>query len=224
MQKDDDQRLNVNMYGSNDISIHNNVGTDDNTMDSLENSSKPLYNNKGNSEDAYKYSISIFRYKFSDEFMKELYIFSKIHEYDNRKDFKDAWEIWVEDQNDMVTDEIRRLTNLGYEGDIMDKMYKSARYYFRKKTTEKKTPQKRCSYTGVEKEILDKMDEHIKTNITDDNYKPSIGFDNFCQENLDILKEEINNLLKNGITDPTEIKKKIKKTYQNRYFIIVNKK
>ena len=88
-------------------------------------------------------NINIFRYKFTEEFTIELYKFSKIHQYDHRSDFKEAWNIWTEENEDLVDEEIRRLSNLGYDGDILDKMFKSARYYFRKKSTEKKEPQKR---------------------------------------------------------------------------------
>ena len=40
---------------------------------------------------------NIYRYKFTDDFTSELFKFSKIHQYDHRKDFKEAWEIWMED-------------------------------------------------------------------------------------------------------------------------------
>ena len=167
--------------------------------------------------------VNIFRYKFTEEFTVELYKFSKIHQYDHRKDFKEAWTIWTDDNSDIIDREMRRLTLLGYEGDILDKMFKSARYYFRKKSTEKKEPQKRRVYIGIQKELLDLIDEHIKSNIGIDGYKPSDGFDIFCQENTEILKKEVENLIKNGLTDSTEIKNKIKKTYKNRYFLIIKK-
>ena len=35
-----------------------------------------------------EFNINIFRYKFSEDFTKPLYQFSKIHQYDHRKDFK----------------------------------------------------------------------------------------------------------------------------------------
>ena len=47
----------------------------------------------------------------------------------------------------------------------MDKMFKSARYYFRKKSTEKKAPLERRDYGGTQKDMLDAMDYHIKTKI-----------------------------------------------------------
>lgn len=166
---------------------------------------------------------NIYRYKFTDDFTSELFKFSKVHQYDHRKDFKEAWEIWMEDNDDIVNNEVRRLTNVGYDGDIIDKMFKSARYYFRKKSTEKKAPSERRDYVGTQKDMLDAMDSHIKSKINDSNYKPSDGFDEFCKSNLDLLKEEVSNLCKNGFTDSNEIKQKIKKTYKNRYFLIISK-
>ena len=175
--------------------------------------------NKNNNEN----NVSIYRYKFTDDFTKELYTFSKIHQYDHRKDFKEAWDIWIDDNDNLVDDEVRRLTNLGYDGDIIDKMFKSARYYFRKKNNENNEPQKRRVYIGVQKDLLDSMDEHIISNINNKDYKPSEGFSLFCKEKIELLKEEVNNLCKAGFTDHIEIKDKIKKTYKNRYFMLVKK-
>lgn len=167
--------------------------------------------------------VNIYRYKFTDEFTNEMYKFSKIHQYDHRKDFKEAWNVWTEDNNIIVTDEVKRMDNLGYTGDTLDKMFKSARYYFRKKSTEKNEPQQRRNYVGTQKEILDAMDDHIMKNIKKDDYKPSTAFHNFCEENLKLLQEEVTRLCKCGITDKNEIKCKVKKTYKNRYFMIAKR-
>jgi len=166
-------------------------------------------------------TINIYRYKFTDNFTQELYKFSKIHQYDHRKDFKEAWNIWTECNDDIVSVEVLRLTNLGYHGDILDKMFKSARYYFRKKSTEKKAPVVRCQYVGVHKDLLDSMDRHIEMNIRNTEYKPSEAFNNYCAVNKDILREEVTRLLKMGFKDSIEIGNKIKKTYKNRYFLFV---
>ena len=71
--------------------------------------------------------------------------------------------------------------------------------------------------------MLEAMDNHIRSNINNDNYKPSDGFDDFCNTHIDLLKEEVNQLCKNGFTDSQEIKNKIKKTYKNRYFLLISK-
>jgi hypothetical protein len=165
----------------------------------------------------------IYRYKFSVEFVNELYNFSKIHQYDHRKDFKEAWQLWIEDNDDIVTNEVRLLSSSGYDGDILDKMFKSARYYFRKKSTEKKEPAKRRKYCGLSKDVLDAMDKHIASNITNDDYKPSMGFESFCVINIALLKEEASRLIINGFNDSGEIHEKHKKTYKNRYFMFISK-
>ena len=102
-------------------------------------------------------------------------------------------------------------------------MFKSARYYFRKKSTEKKEPVKRRIYVGSQKDLLEAMDDHIKCNISSGEFKPADGFDEFCKKNVDILKDQVNQLIRSGITDSNEIKSKIKKTYKNRYFLIISK-
>jgi hypothetical protein len=168
-------------------------------------------------------NVNIFRYKFTDDFTSELFKFSKIHQYDHRKDFKEAWKTWLEENVEIVEEETRKLKKLGYQGNVEDKMFKSARYYFRKKSTEKKAPAKRRDYVSVGKLLLEAMDTHIRMLINTEDYKPSDGFDSFCNKNKDLLKEEVNTLCKNGLTDSNEIKNKIKKTYKNRYFLFITK-
>ena len=165
--------------------------------------------------------INIFRYKFTKEFMEELYKFSKIHQYDHRKDFKEAWLLWKDENEEFVYDEVRRLNLLGCDKDVEDKMFKSARYYFRKKNTEKKAPTPRRDYVGTPKEFILLIDEHIKSNIGN---KPSECFSQFCKENTEELQKELIRILNSGLTNTEEIKYKIKKTYKNRYFIISKNK
>jgi hypothetical protein len=165
----------------------------------------------------------IYRFKFTEEFMEELYNFSKIHQYDHRKDFKEAWELWSSENNELIDDETTRLLRLGYDGDIMDKMYKSARYYFRKKSTQPKQPKQRRKYISISNELLKLMDNHIKLNIENDEYKPKSGFKLFCIKNELLVKETIVSLQEQGMDDLDEIENKIKKTYKNRYFMLTNK-
>jgi len=158
---------------------------------------------------------NIYRYKFAEEVAEELDRFSKVHQYDDRVAFKEAWTEWTTDNEDLISAEVRRLTNLGCEGDIVDKMFKSARYYYRKKSTVKKAPAERRNYVGVQKELLDAMDEFILQNDA----KPAIGFVDFCKTHMELLRTEIDILRTNGITERQEIQNKIKKTYKNRYFM-----
>lgn len=199
------------------------IGGDDNGGDSNPARAHAADNNDIAENDAHGITVNIFRFKFTDDFGIELYKFSKIHQYDHRKDFKSAWETWIKENNELVREETERLGSLGYYGDVEDKMFKSARYYFRKKSTEKKEPQERKNYIGVKKELLEKMDEHINEKINTVDYSPAEGFLDFCKINGKLLQEEVNRLYTSGIKDSTEIKNKIKKTYKNRYFMFISK-
>jgi hypothetical protein len=166
--------------------------------------------------------INTFRYKFSEEFMVDLYNFAKIHQYDDRESFKEAWKVWSTENEEIVKKEMDELTKNNYTGDIMDKMFKSARYYFRKKSTEKKEPKERRKYIHVDEGLLKCMDMHIIKNINNSDYQPKNGFEKFCNENYEPLKATVQNICKSGMNDPKIIQEKIKKTYKNRYFILVH--
>jgi hypothetical protein len=205
------------------INSNNNIISDDNRFDGTGQIIDGSIKNMEEKRDITTDSVStpmIFRFKFTQEFMDKLHIFSKIHQYDERKDFKEAWEQWVEENEDIINIESRRITNLGYDGDIMDKMFKSARYYFRKKTNEKKVAKERRKYISIAHDLLDAMDMHIMSNIGKEDYQPKNGFIIFCKENEELLKNAINEMLQQGINDSVLIQEKIKKTYKNRYFII----
>ena len=173
--------------------------------------------------DSLHQTALIFRYKFTEEFMGELYKFSKIHQYDERNDFKEAWNLWKQDNDEIIDEETNRLKRLGYNGDVIDKMFKSGRYYFRKKSVEKQEPKQRRKYITVSKELLDAMDIHIETNYLNEGYQPKIGYTQFCEENIELIKNITNNIVENGENDIGKINDKIKKTYKNRYFIVVKK-
>ena len=211
-------KLDINIDICNDYSR-----TSDDRIDSCEDTRVDKLVNNGDNEINDNFNVNIYRYKFTEDFTDELFKFSKIHQYDERKAFKEAWNIWMEDNENIVNEEFKRLRDLGYGGDIFDKMFKSARYYFRKKSTEKKEPAKRRIYIGTQKDMLEAIDDHIKTNILRGDFKPSDGFDEFCKENVNLLKEEVAVLCRSGLTDSNEIKAKIKKTYKNRYFLAINK-
>ena len=78
-----------------------------------------------------KLERAIYRFKFTEEFMVELYNFAKIHQYDHRKDFKEAWTKWADDNAVIISNETERLIALGYkaEENIDTKMFKRAIYF-----------------------------------------------------------------------------------------------
>jgi hypothetical protein len=214
----------INNNCSNDGSCVNNIRTIYNRLDSTRFNSIKEDSRYDDADDSNTITITpaIYRYKFTQDFMDELYKFSKVHQYDDRKSFKEAWEIWTEESEDLISDEMERLEALGYDGDVLDKMFKSARYYFRKKSTSKPEPKERRKYVGVQKELLDAMDSHIISGLNQEDYKPSEGFSDFCVNNIEALKNEVERLLSNNLA-ADDIMKKVKKTYKNRYFMKISK-
>ena len=176
-----------------------------------------------NLEEKTKLNAPIFRFKFTEEFMEDLYKFAKIHQYDHRKDFKEAWNIWLEENEDIVQEEADRMHYLRYDGDVLDKMFKSARYYFRKKSPIKAEPKQRRQYISVSHELLEAMDMHIRTNIGSNDYQPKTGFIDFYEVNKRIIMQTFKSFFEQNIKDSEFIQTKLKKTYKNRYFMLTNK-
>jgi hypothetical protein len=170
-----------------------------------------------------KINAPIFRFKFTEEFMEDLYKFAKIHQYDHRKDFKEAWNIWLEENEDIVQEEEDRMHYLRYDGDVLDKMFKSARYYFRKKSPIKVEPKQRRQYISVSHELLEAMDAHIRTNIGLADYQPKTGFIDFYEANKLLIVQTFRSFFEQNIKDGEFIQTKLKKTYKNRYFMLVSK-
>ena len=175
----------------------------------------------------------IFRFNLSDEMVDALLDFSKMHQFDDRHAYADAWNEWKNAPHisKMLADEIERLQNLDYRGSaesIENKIFKSGRYYFRNKSFVKAPPKPRGKYISVSKEVICAMDEHIlretsNSNNNNDGKFPSPAdlFSDFCKRCVDILKTEIDRLidLEPFSEDPALIIPKIKKTYKNRAFI-----
>lgn len=165
-------------------------------------------------------STKIFRYEFSTGIMESLSTFSKQYKDVDRHAYKEAWSKWLEENNRPIIDEETRLKQDGYEGDIRVKMYKSSRYYFRKKSTEKKAPTERKKYVALDKPILMQIDRHITNNIEREDFKPSVGFSEFCELEQTAIQETTHHLQEKGITGCSNVREKLKKTYKNRYFVI----
>ena len=115
--------------------------------------------------------LQTFRFKMSEDLCVQLYEFSKLHQYDDRKSFKDAWYVWINtvDIESLINIEIKTMKNQGYTGDVIEKLFKSARYYYRKKKSQDSTePVQRKPYVGVSSETLEMIDKHLKEQFEGD--------------------------------------------------------
>ena len=58
----------------------------------------------------------IYRFKFSPKFLEHLKEFSRIHRFDTAGAFKDNWEIWCDENKDIIEEESNKLKEKGYCG------------------------------------------------------------------------------------------------------------
>ena len=176
--------------------------------------------------DSVTKEAKVYRFKFSPNIVSILNEFSKIHQYDNRDEYKEAWDDWCNQHNDMIKVERQRLEKIGYRQDILVSMYRSARYYYRTKSTVKSVHSKRRVYVPMKKEFLHLIDNHLYKYDNPQNWrteadkpmKPSTCYDHFCEEYSRQINEETNRLISCGI-NKKDVEAKLKKTYKNRYFI-----
>lgn len=176
-------------------------------------------------------NLKVYRYNFRPSFVSILYRFSKVHQYDSCNDFKEAFEKWEETHSEKIQEETIYLETLGYVGDFRTKMFKSARYYFRKKDGDdiildeetdkrddtkpiKKSTNPRKKYTSIDYELSTKITEYIEFNHM---LKPSHGFELFCEIYRKEVDEEINRLEGEGEGEGEGLLK-IKKTFKNKHF------
>ena len=212
----------------------------------------PSSENNNNNNNNNNHIIRVLRFEFSTAVTDALKAFTEVHRYDDRKTYKEAWAQWLahDEIAALLKSDVERLTNLGYTGDVADKLYKSGRYYFRtREPTVPHTPPSRATsthndangarrgsgnlgslrkYVTTNRALLCAMDDHIERGLrTNDAYTPAIGFSDFFKTHAssDLLRTEVANLIGRHYHDdanaPKKIHEKLKKTYKNRYFILV---
>ena len=165
-----------------------------------------------------KVEIQTLRYDIGEKFMEELKYFATIHKYDERKVFKEAWNQWTnQDSIQMqINEEVERLKNAGYEGDVLDKMFKSARYYFRKKQEKtKEVPRKQ--YISLCPQFLEQIDIFIMELLKSGSQSPASAYEEFCKHKKELIVSQVNVLI-NLKTE--EIYIKLKKTFKNRFHVM----
>ena len=171
-----------------------------------------------NQKETTEIQLQTFHFGFSDEIAQRFTYFATLHRYDDRKTFKENWNNWIvePDVAEAIAKETASLEQQGYQGDILDKMFKSVRYYYRKKPAVPQAPKQRKVYVSISSDILEKIDKHVveiivqhtnpETNVCD--ISPANAF----KEYQKILLVEPN--------APDIDLEKYKKTYKNRFFIV----
>ena len=160
----------------------------------------------------------IYRYKLDEEVISSLSAFGKLYEHLPNKEFKEQWKELLEINKVLFEKEELRLRKLGYEKDVYDKLYKSCRYYYRKKKP--KEIKKRRHYINCSNKLLNAIDMFIKDKLRNNTiFKPSDYYELFKKQEHNIIEQEIFSLSSSLTKD--EITNKIKKTFKNRCFILI---
>ncbi len=169
-------------------------------------------------------SQQIYRFKFSKEFSSKLLDFTKQHKFECPYDFKISWNKWIDKNTRIIEQEKESLILKGYRGDIYDKMYISVRYYYKLKN-ETNQVKKRKKYVAFGKVLLDIIDTDINLNVLKKKLKPSLAYNNFILNNnyIKYISNEQEKLVTINHISEDDFKKKLKKTYKNRYFLLKNK-
>ena len=168
---------------------------------------------------AFDDTSNVYRFKFNNDVVEILTDFAKVHAFDDRKTYREAWDNWWQDNTDILEQESRRLYNLGYDGDIQNKMYKAGRYYFRAKNPKKPDPQERRTYITMSTEVIEAMDNHIDDVKELPDFTPANGYNWFCHTHIELLRGEIVRLQNMGTLSSEDLIAKVKKTYKNRYYL-----
>jgi hypothetical protein len=83
---------------------------------------------------------SVFRHEFSQDCFALLKQFSLQNMHLPRKEYKSAWEAFATENAELISQEAARLADSGYIGDVLVKMFKTAKYYITKKEKRKTSP------------------------------------------------------------------------------------
>lgn len=165
-----------------------------------------------------------YRFDFTKDVAGLMYSFTKEHRDETAKNFRANWNEWInrEEIKRILTTECELLLNQGFKGDAWDKMYKSARYYYKKQPSDTaskhQAKQKGTKHTNrFSLNFLQMIDTNISKHMQDD--KPQIElFNEFCETmseeiiyELRVIKTEMGEI-------PEDIKEKLKKTYKNRFY------
>lgn len=158
------------------------------------------------------------RFKLSPAIQDTLSTFARAHSKDTLAQYRDAWSAWVRENGEALAEETKRLRELGFAGDVENKMYKAGRYYFARKVSNAvKAPRSAARrYVTASKAILARMDRHIEAVRDGTDFRPATAFERFA-ESTD-LTEEFAALQEKGVPGD-QVRAKLKHTYKNRCFL-----
>ena len=184
--------------------------------------------------------FQLHRFDFSPEIVDQLEHFTKIHVHEDRHAFKASWTKWIEDPvvSQEIQEEVDRLHNLGFQGDVLEKMFKSVRYYFRKKyrASVHEEPanhsNKKPKYMEFTSNFIQAIDLIISKKIqaateqvTQEKKYTRVqilaqkeAYAEFCTQHQNLILQEFIRLKQKHGELPETISQKMKKMFKNRFY------
>ena len=170
--------------------------------------------------------VRVYRHAIGQNVLDKLRPFAQLHATLPSKEFKAKWELWCTTNELLISAESRRLQNLDYSGDVLSKLYRAARYYFKTKPPTL-TPRRRSNstpYLSLSPVLLQSMDAHIHTNLAkNESQPPAALYSHYIATHTDLVPlftTEAERLRDQANLSDEAIASKFKKTYKNRYFLI----
>ena len=176
-------------------------------------------------------STKIYRFKVnSQELYQEMIDFSSLHKFEDKQTLKENFNNWLLKPNieALIEDEEQLLKRTQYDFEktnMKHKIFRSIKYYhiknMLKTEPQKNTPQnKRIKKIVFSKNFLNEVKTYLTKNVENENFKPALYFDYFCDIYSKSVETEKNNIQQKAEENynEEEFMYKLKKMFKNQYF------
>ena len=176
-------------------------------------------------------SIKIYRFKVnSQELYQEMINFSSLHKFEDKQTLKENFNNWLLKPNieGLIEDEEQLLKRSQYDFEktnMKHKIFRSIKYYhiknlLKSEPQENTQQKKRIKKIVFSKEFLNEVKIYLTKNVENENFKPALYFEYFCETYPNIIEKERNNIIEklNENYDETDFENKLKKMFKNQYF------
>ena len=176
-------------------------------------------------------STKIYRFKVnSQELYQEMIRFAALHKFEDKETLKESFNNWLAKPNieELVLNEEQLLNRTCYDFEKTNmkyKIFRSIKYYhiknlLKSESQEVKQEKKRIKKIVFSKEFLNEVKIYLTKNVENENFKPALYFDYFCDvysNKIETEKNSIQQKLEENYNEE-EFIYKLKKMFKNQYF------
>ena len=176
-----------------------------------------------NNTKTYRFKVS------SSDLYDEIINFSKLHQFDDKNTLKDNFKNWYETPKiaNLIENEENILIRSNYnfeKTNMKQKIFRSIKYYHIRNLLKTEpinnNQKKRIKQMNFSKEFINQVKSYLTKNVENDNFKPSVYFNYFCETFPNIIENEktsLMNQLKENYEE-SDFDYKLKKMFKNQYF------